>query len=135
VLVRGRPRPFRWDRHSLQVERRLLRGSAEGIERAVAWGDPAHGEYGQIIKYRNGVTGGWHTHPNDLHLVAISGTLVVEFEGPSPRELTPGSGCYEPAKVKHRVMCKDGADCMALLVGLKKYELVTAKEPTAAGQQ
>lgn len=120
-----------WDVSELPT----TKGSAEGIQRALAWGDFAHGEYGMIIKYRNGVTTAWHTHPNALHLVAISGTVMVQFEGSEPRELTPGSGCDEPAKVKHRVTCKEGADCMALLTGLKKYDFLPAKEPMSADQK
>ena len=106
-----------WDRSELSFKK----GHAEGIETAVAWGDPANGEYGMITKHRSGAGAGWNTHPNPLYLVVISGTIVVEVEGSPPRELGPGSGVAELPKVKHKVSCKVGADCMSLVTGPKKF--------------
>ncbi len=105
--------------------------SAKGIERAVVWGDPDKGEYGAIIRYQAGAERGWHTHSNPLHLVMISGTLVFEGEGAPSQELGPGAGVTEPANAKHNSRCKDGADCVFLITGSKKYDFKPVKEKTA----
>jgi quercetin dioxygenase-like cupin family protein len=102
-----------------------------GIERAVAWGNPDKGAYGTIVRYTAGAERGWHSHSHPVHLVVISGTIVFEGEGASPRELGPGEGVTEPAKVKHNARCKEGADCMFLITGAQKYDSIPAKAATA----
>jgi quercetin dioxygenase-like cupin family protein len=105
--------------------------SATGIELGKAWGDPDKGEFGMIVKYRAGAERGWHSHSSPIHLVMISGTLVFEGEGTAPQELGPGSGVTEPAKIKHNARCKEGADCVFVISGTKRYDFLPAKEKTA----
>ena len=103
----------------------------QGIERAVAWGDPDKGAFGMIVKFAAGADRGWHSHSHPVHLVVISGTLVFEGEGAAPQELGPGDGVTEPAKVKHVSRCKEGADCTFLITGTQKYDFIAAKPATA----
>jgi quercetin dioxygenase-like cupin family protein len=104
----------------------------EGVGRAVAWGNPDKGAFGMIVRFTAGTDRGWHSHSHPVHLVVISGTLVFEGEGISPRELGPGDGVTEPAKTKHDSRCKDGADCTFLITGTHKYDLIPAKAATAS---
>ncbi len=107
--------------------------AAKGIERASVWGDPDKGgDWGMILKYQAGAERGWHTHSAPAHLTMISGTLVFEVEGSPPQELGPGSGVNEVPNVKHNAKCKEGAECLFVFTGTKKYDFNPAKEPTAA---
>jgi len=106
--------------------------TAKGVERATAWGDPAKGDYGMIVKYRAGAQRGWHTHSSPIHLVMIAGTLVFESEGAAPLEMGPGSGVTEVANVKHTSRCKEGADCMFIITGSRPYDLKLATSPIPA---
>ena len=104
---------------------------AKGIERAVVWGDPDKGEYGAIVWYQPGAERGWHWHSNPIHLAVIFGTLVYEEEGAPPKELGPGAGVSEAAKVKHDTRCKEGAECLFLITSSKKYDFKAATAKTA----
>jgi hypothetical protein len=73
VALAGDGDHFRfWDGSELKFKK----GHAEGIQTAVAWGDPATGEYGMITKHRSGAGAGWNTQPNPLYLIVIAGTTV-----------------------------------------------------------
>jgi hypothetical protein len=59
-------------------------------------------------------------------------TLVFEVEGSPPLELGPGSGVNEVPNVKHNGTCKEGAECVFLITGAKKFDFKSAKEKSAA---
>jgi quercetin dioxygenase-like cupin family protein len=104
---------------------------AKGIERAVVWGNPDQGDYGTILRFQPGAERGWHSHSNPIHLVVIFGTVVWQAEGGPPQELGPGAGVNEAAKVKHDTKCKEGAQCLFLITGAKKYDFKAASAKTA----
>jgi len=114
------PSPRAADTKFWSLEDAPFRRTAQGRESAILWGDPDAGAYGMLVRYPAGSGRGWHTHPNPVHLVVISGTWVVQIEGGVTREITAGGGSQEGAGVVHAGRCKEGAPCVFLLTGEKK---------------
>lgn len=105
----------------------------QGVQAKQLWGDMnKDGDWGGFIKFDAGTDMGWHTHTSRIHLVMISGTLSIQPEGGEPTELRAGAYADDPGKVKHRTVCKEGADCVFFLHMTKKFDFLKAKEPAAA---
>jgi hypothetical protein len=115
-----------------QVQFKPVEGM-QGIQTAQLWGDMGkNGDWGGIFKFAAGKDVGWHTHSSRIHLVMISGTLSIQPEGGEPTELSAGAYADDPGKVKHRTICKEGADCVFFIHMSKKFDFLEAKEPSAA---
>ena len=105
----------------------------EGVQTAQLWGDMSKdGDWGAVFRFKAGTDVGWHTHSGRVHLVMISGTMNITPEGGAPTDLAAGAFADDPGKVKHRSMCKEGADCLFLIHMTKKFDFLKADEPTAA---
>jgi quercetin dioxygenase-like cupin family protein len=79
---------------------------------APLWGDPSKGAYGALKKVAAGTALGWHTHSSEQRVVAISGTIDFTLEGQESKSLASGSYAFVPGGVKHKAVCKEGADCI-----------------------
>ena len=114
-----------------QAEFKAVEG-IEGVETARLWGDMAKdADWGTLFRFKAGTDTGWHLHSGHLHLVMVSGTLSLHPQGGEAAELSTGSFVDEAAKVVHRTVCKEGADCVFLIHGNKKFDFVKAPEPGA----
>ena len=93
------------------------------------WGDKNKGAYGLFLKMPGGFEAGMHAHTADYHAVLISGTWLHWDEGTeSSIELGAGSYVFQPGKANHNDKCKEGADCVILLVQNKKNDFIPAKK-------
>ena len=98
---------------------------------AVAWGDPAKGPHGAFHKFKPGFSAGLHTHPSDVRIAVISGTLIAGTEGGPEKKLPPGSYEYQPHTVKHTTKCDTSSECVIFAVVNGKFGLVPAEEKKA----
>ena len=80
-----------------------------GISKVTLWGDPAKGPYGAITRFQKGTKVDWHTHPNDIKAVVISGTLPYN-NGSGEQRLGPGSFLQERSSVKHTTAAATDGD-------------------------
>jgi mannose-6-phosphate isomerase-like protein (cupin superfamily) len=103
--------------------------TVKGASMAPLWGDPSKGAYGALKKVPGGTDLGWHTHSSDQKVVAISGTFDFTLEGQESKELTAGSYVFVPGGMKHRSVCKEGADCTWFEEQPGKTDLVPATAP------
>jgi quercetin dioxygenase-like cupin family protein len=71
-----------------------------GVSKAALWGDQAKGPSGVITRFSKGTKVGWHTHPSDIKVVVISGTLLYN-NGSGEKAIGPGSFLQERANIKH----------------------------------
>lgn len=101
--------------------------TVKGAAIAPLWGDPNKGAYGALKKVAGGTDLGWHTHSNQQRVVAISGTFEFTLEGQQSKELTAGSYVFVPGGVKHKSVCKDGAECSWFEEQPGKMDMIPAK--------
>jgi len=101
--------------------------TVKGASMAPLWGDPNKGAYGALKKVASGTDLGWHTHSSEQRVVAISGTFDFTVEGQESKELTSGSYVFVPGGVKHRAICKEGADCSWFEEQPGKMDFIPAK--------
>ncbi len=80
-----------------------------GVSKATLWGDPAKGPYGAITRFVKGTKVDWHTHPNDIKAVVISGTLLYN-NGSGEKRLGPGSFLQERSSIKHTTAAAADSD-------------------------
>jgi hypothetical protein len=105
---------------------------APGVPLQVAklWGDPAKGPHGRYLKMPAGFEAGIHSHTADYHGVLVSGTWMHWDEGKAENiELAPGSYVMQPGKGNHGDKCKEGAECVLLIVQNAKADFIPAKAP------
>lgn len=98
---------------------------------AVAWGDPAKGPHAAFHKFKAGFSAGLHTHPSDVRLAVISGTLIAGPEGGPEKKLPPGSYEYQPHTVKHMTKCDTSSECVIFAVVNGKFGIIPAEEKKA----
>ncbi|MFZ9521763.1 MAG: cupin domain-containing protein [Silvanigrellaceae bacterium] len=96
------------------------------LKTADLWGDQTKGAHGRYLKLPGGFEAGMHSHAAPYHGVLISGTWLHWEEG-TPVELAPGSYVMQPGKIDHNDKCKEGADCVVLLISDKKADYIPAK--------
>ena len=101
--------------------------TVKGASMAPLWGDPNKGAYGALKKVASGTDLGWHTHSSEQRVVAILGTFDFTVEGQESKELTSGSYVFVPGGVKHRAICKEGADCSWFEEQPGKMDFIPAK--------
>ena len=80
-----------------------------GISKYTLWGDPAKGPYGSITRFAKGTKVAWHTHPHDIKVVVIKGTLLYD-NGSGEKRLGPGSFVQERASIKHTTAASADSD-------------------------
>jgi Domain of unknown function (DUF4437) len=91
------------------------------------WGDRNKGAYGMLLKLPAGFEAGVHGHTADYKGVLISGTWIHTDEGQaiaSGKELAPGSFVLQPGKAMHNDKCKEGADCVLLIMQEAKLDFL-----------
>jgi anti-sigma factor ChrR (cupin superfamily) len=98
---------------------------------AVLWGDPAVGPHGAFHKFKPGFNAGLHTHPSDVRIAVVSGTLIAGTEGGPEKKLPPGSYEYQPHTVKHTTKCDTSSECVIFVVANGKFGLLPAEEKKA----
>ncbi|MEY3903139.1 MAG: hypothetical protein RL189_2445 [Pseudomonadota bacterium] len=97
---------------------------------AVLWGNPEKGAHGRYLKLPGGFEAGMHSHSSPYHGVLISGTWMHWEEGTTtPTELSAGSYVMQPGKKNHADKCKEGSDCVVLIVQPGKSDYIPAKAP------
>ena len=104
---------------------------AKGTPLMVAklWGNPNKGAYGRYLKMPGGFEAGMHAHSADYHGILISGTWLHWDDGKEQgAELAPGSYVMQPGKVNHNDKCKEGADCVLLIVQGAKGDFIPKKK-------
>lgn len=97
---------------------------------AKLWGDPSKGAHGRFLKLPGGFEAGVHSHSGDYNAVLISGTWMHwDSDKATGVELSPGSYVMQPGKANHNDKCKEGADCVLLIVQATKADYIPEKAP------
>ena len=81
---------------------------AKGCEVTVLNGDPAGGRSDVFLRIPSNfrLPKHWHTSPE--HMILVSGTLHVTYDGHKPSVLRAGTYAYGPAKASHEARCAAG---------------------------
>lgn len=98
-----------------------------GVSRAVLWGDPDKSAYEAITRFKKGQKNALHTHPSDIRIVVLSGTLTYD-SGSGENRLGPGSYLVQPGKLKHTSGCTEDADCVFVEQSPGKFGLDFVKK-------
>lgn len=104
----------------------------KGAKQAILWGDPNKGAHGALVKFPAGTEVPLHTHSHEGRGVVISGTLAIALEDQPPKELGPGSYFLVPAALKHKTICKSGADhCLFLDQSPGAFDIKIVEAPAS----
>jgi uncharacterized protein DUF4437 len=103
------------------------KAGAKGPQTAEVWGDSASGPNGFFIKVPAGFASPAHTHSADYHAVVLKGTMMnYAPDDKAPKEMPSGSYWFQPANGAHVTACKKGAECMAYVYMLGKFDFMPA---------
>ncbi len=80
-----------------------------GVSKMILWGNASKGRYGSITRFVKGTFVSWHTHPHDIKVVVISGTLLYD-NGSGEKRLGPGSFLQERSSIKHTTAAAADSD-------------------------
>jgi len=104
----------------------------QGITTAALWGEEAKGPHGTLHKFAAGKVVPLHSHKYDSKYVVVAGTWVNAVEGGPEKELPVGSYALMPGGVMHTTRCKEGADCIIILVQGGPWDVTMAEAAAPA---
>lgn len=101
----------------------------KGCEIAVLHGDPAKPGADVFFKVPAGFTIPKHWHTSAEHIVLVSGTLRVTYDGQPPVTLKTGAYAYGPAKLAHVAYCEKGDPCVLFIAFEAPVDAVASDHP------
>lgn len=112
---------------------KFQRNPATGSEVAAVWGDPSKpAPFVTRVKYPPGFKAMPHSHPVDLQVTVLSGTLLyaegTTFDESKLKEYPAGSFIFEKANVPHYQMAKGPVVFQAAGTGPNAFNFVNPKD-------
>lgn len=101
-------------------------GKAEGVTRAVIWGNPDKGAHATFTKFKPGYDAGKHSHTNDVWIVGIKGAYLYKDDAGEKR-VGPGDFLRVPGGHKHWSGGDKNDGAVFYEEGPGKFDLIPAK--------